>query len=477
MEELSMIPMCWVIVDKCGSHPSIAAQFARHLGLSIEFRPIDDNRWPPITPGRRVLIAIDYRQLEELGLSELRTLRSWVEAGTTLYVGGAAQGQTNLSLEPFAPLSLEVAQDDSATEYHVRPHCLAPAALRGETEVGNFQIPGVDAAEGAIEPVLVARYDDGAERTAVFVVRCGSGVAIYNLLADDATFPGPIVDRLADPWLRAGSLGALIAANRAAGRDPDRVIRFNLTLDDRPANLDFFNVANVIRLLRRMRERVPNAHVDFAWTPNQTRPSRRYLKALRDFDAGFVWHGFLRHVDHRRIQNPEADLEQGRRLVELLSRRFGVRFQPIMVFPFQRDTPRCVELLRRHGFRAKSESLPVFRDGTREQSSRDDYSSLAQRPEQSGFTVLHRKALHRIDRGWMLAMAAVGMPILAVAHPGDFALKRFARNPWHRDLYAELDELLQFAAEKSLRPASLMEVADDVIAHANVTDAVESAVA
>jgi hypothetical protein len=341
---------------------------------------------------------------------------------------------------------------------------MVPKVLRDERAEGKFRLPGADADAAAIEPVVMARHTDGVERPAIFTIQWGKGVVIYDLHQDDDPSDIPIVERLANPSLRATNLGPLIAADRAANRDLERSAAFNITLDDRPVNIDFFNVSRLRQFLERVCERMPHGRVDFAWTPNQTHPSHRYVKTMKEFDAGFVWHGFLRHVDHSSIPDPQTELTQGKRMVDSLVRRFGVRFQAVMVFPFERDTPECIELLRCNGFRAKVESIPEPWTLHHGSSRFMDYSRPEPVNQRCEFAVLHRKAVERMDRDWMLAVAALGMPVLSAVHPEDFGLKRFARNPWRGDSFDELNRVLDFAAEKSLRPEPLDQIAEEMIA-------------
>jgi hypothetical protein len=59
----------------------------------------------------------------------------------------------------------------------------------------------------------------------------------------------------------------------------------------------------------------------------------------------------------------------------------------------------------------------------------------------------------------MLAIAAMGMPILAFAHPKDVRLRRLSRFVERGGTYAHFDEVLDFAAAKNLPGRSLEEIA------------------
>jgi len=52
------------------------------------------------------------------------------------------------------------------------------------------------------------------------------------------------------------------------------------------------------------------------------------------------------------------------------------------------------------------------------------------------------------------------MPVVAIAHPRDLSLRRFHRGDQFAMSY--FDSVLRFAAEKSLRPMSLEDIAAEV---------------
>ena len=63
-----------------------------------------------------------------------------------------------------------------------------------------------------------------------------------------------------------------------------------------------------------------------------------------------------------------------------------------------------------------------------------------------------------LSRDRMLALATLGMPIIAIGHPRNLALRRLG--PLRDSLQMSyFDPVLKFAAEKSLRPQSLEEMA------------------
>ena len=74
--------------------------------------------------------------------------------------------------------------------------------------------------------------------------------------------------------------------------------------------------------------------------------------------------------------------------------------------------------------------------------------------------MIYRDAIEVLTRDRMLALATLGMPIVALAHPRDLALRRFRRGDPADVSY--FDSVLTFAAEKSLRPMSLELIAAEV---------------
>ena len=78
----------------------------------------------------------------------------------------------------------------------------------------------------------------------------------------------------------------------------------------------------------------------------------------------------------------------------------------------------------------------------------------------SPFSVVFRDSVGTLNRDQMLALATLGMPIVALAHPYDVGLRRFPRADHGSVSY--FDPILEFAEEKSLRPMSLEEIAAEV---------------
>jgi hypothetical protein len=178
---------------------------------------------------------------------------------------------------------------------------------------------------------------------------------------------------------------------------------------------------------------------------------------LRRYNTGFVWHGFLRHIDHRTIKDFESELQAGIVRVDKISRAYDVQFQPVIIFPFEKDTPEAHELLRRTDFIAKVQCDPgVNRNPSsyRLRALQDNKSS------ERSVGIIFRDSTDNLSRDRMLALATLGMPIIALAHPADLALRRFARRDASAATY--FDSVLQFAREKSLRAMSLENIATEV---------------
>jgi hypothetical protein len=234
-------------------------------------------------------------------------------------------------------------------------------------------------------------------------------------------------------------------------------------LDDRPANFDFLHAGGLDRWLRHVTSLMPDAHVDFAWVPAMTRPPRSYVETAKRFNAGFVWHGLDRHIDHARQIDAGAELERGRRHLDEIRDRYKVGFQPIIIFPFERHSPPVIEAARKAGFLAAFENpftepayeiaLPSFlRMSTPLQPMYGSY-----------FPVYRRFAARLMDRNRMLALAALGMPIVVTIHPRDIGMTRLR---WNSRLSvggeSDLDLALRVAAEKGFRPMTLAGIAAEM---------------
>lgn len=454
-----MTGICCLIGDWRGRFPLMAAQFARLRGLPIRFCPVADDALPDLPARPGVLIAIGFDRFRRMGRTARQRLKARVAGGATLYLRGGFAPGARFDLWPLGERGFEVASARRASRYTLADHPRIPAVARREEAQGDFALPGADGVAPPFEPLLAALHDDGKTRAAVFACSCGAGSVICDLHDDDDCVETPIGARLADPAWRCANIGALAAIDSAAGRDLERPAGFNLTIDDRPANFDYFSSGQLQHLLEHIEQCCAGARVDFAWTPDQAHPSRRYIENLKHFNTGFVWHGFRRHVDHRLIADPQAEFAGGSQLVAGISRRYRVRFQPVMVFPFERDTPEALEILRREGFRAKAESSPAEcpMDFERPRYLQD---CVPQRAAAAGELVrLQRQVARELTRDRMLARAMLGLPIIAAAHPADLKLRRFLNVPDRGRAVCFFDTVLDFAASKSLRAQSLEEVA------------------
>jgi hypothetical protein len=454
--------ICFLVDSVAASANCAAARFARLRGARLVH--CEDLDTLPGHLSQRSMIAIGASRLRELRGRHRSHLANLVGQGATLYVRGVAQSCATLDLMPFASVELAIAPEHRAVGCRFTASRMLPAVLAGEEMVGGlFDAPGAELLNPAIEQLLTVRHVDGVERAAIFALRYGSGCVIYDLnTQDDTDADASIVARLARPEMRHQDIGALVAANRAAGMEPAELPPFNLTIDDRPVNFDHFNVAPVSALLRHIDQLCPGAHTDFAWTPRHTSPSRGYLEAMKEFPTGFVWHGLYRHVDHRVISHPAAELTEGRRMVRRIERRFGVRFQPIMIFPFERSAPKQFPLLVEGEFLAVVEEPPhpsCF-DPTLPGYLWDSLPSHIDAA--SDLTVLYRDPAASLTRERMLAMAALGLPIIAAAHPDEVGLKRLSRFWARGGDVSHFDEVLKFASSKGLPPRSLEDIAGDV---------------
>ena len=334
-----------------------------------------------------------------------------------------------LDLVPFAQCGVKIGQERRAAGYRFTVSRILPAVLAGEAVAScSFQALGAERLPALAEELLMLQHVDGNERAAVFGLRYGSGHVICDLHPEtEDSAEVPLLVRLALPEMRHKEVGALVAVDCAVHADTQRLPPFNLTIDDRPANFDHFNTAAVSALLRHIEEVCPGAHTDFGWTPRHIHPSQSYLEVMKNFATGFVWHGLCRHVDHRTIADPAAEFAKGRRLAGEIERRFGIRLQSIMIFPFERSAPEQFRLLLEAGFLACVEEPCYPRALAAHLPRYLAYSLPFISDALCGFTVLYRYRMVTLSRDRMLAMAALGLPIIAYAHPCDVALRRLSR--------------------------------------------------
>jgi hypothetical protein len=400
------------------------------------------------------LIAINSDSLARLEPAAKERLRKSAENGATIYVRGGFKPGAVYSLQPFSDRRFEFSiKRDS---YQFSTHPILPAAIAGERASTRLMLPQASGLDDRARPILSSQHPSGSERPSIFAIQVGAGLAIFDLHADQDDQDQQLLDDLAEPSRRTASVGALAAVDRAAGRDQAVHAPVNLVIDDRPVNYDYLSAAKLEALLQHLEIHYPGIHTDFAWTPSHTHPYRGYLEVLSRYNTGFTWHGFLRHIDHRTITDLEAQLSAGRARVDEISHGYGVRFQPVMIFPFEKDTPRAEELLRRTGFVAKVRSF----DG-HVPPAYYRLRAVAQDPSADDqFSVVLRGSVDWLSRDRMLALATLGMPIIAAAHPRDLALRRFGQ--FDRAALSHFDPVLKFAAEKSLRPMPLEQIAAEV---------------
>ncbi len=434
--------------------PTAAGRVARLRGLEVEICPADGAAIPsPLA--RNQLIAINFDQLARLEPDVKARLREFVENGATIYVRGALEPGRRFSLLPFSDQQFEFLHKP-ATGYQFSTHPILPRAIAGERITTQLNMPLAAGLDDSVRPIVSSLHRSGSGTPSIFSIDVGAGLVIFDLHPDDEYDERDLLAELAAPTRRAACVGALAAVDWAAGRNPAIPVPINLVIDDRPINFDYFNAGKLQAFLRHLDGQCPGIHTDFAWTPNHTHPHREYLNVLGQHNTGFVWHGFLRHVDHRTVTDYESQLEAGRTRVDEITHKYGVRFQPVMIFPYEKDTPRAADLLRRTGFKAKVESMggspptDYYRlPGIGDESSSDDQ-----------FSVVFRDSIDLLTRDRMLALATLGMPVIALAHPRDLALRRFRRGDPTQMSY--FDSVLTFAAEKSLRPMALEEIAAEV---------------
>ena len=449
---------CWLVANAREPFAGLMRQFADLRGVPVRFSPPDGGRLPPFlsTPGN--LIAISADSFERLGAPERERVRCSVEGGATLYLRGFEPGRY-YTLLPFTESRFFVSLERSWSGYHLSADRAIPSVLQNESSDAQVELPVSDLSATPAAALLSARSTTGKEAVSIFAFRYGEGLAIYDLVPSGSVDDEPILFRFTDAAKRCANLGPLIAIDSATGRGGRRPTSFNLVIDDRPADFDYFSCSRLSRFLSHLEAHFPGVHLDFAWTPNQGHPSHRYISTLKAFNCGFVWHGALQHIDHNKIDSLTKEFATGKSAVRALSRRFGITFQPIMIFPFESSNYAVLSHLLREGFLATVEGSAARPDFEKRLPGHLRYSTPVLNVGEGFVPILRRYPMKKLTRQMMLALATLGYPIIAAAHPGNVLLRRFAHSGKRGELIRHFDSLLDFATEKGLRPSSLEQIA------------------
>ena len=452
---------CWIITAQDDPLGRLMAQFAELRGASIVFVADLSAFFETLPAKAGNLICIGGERYARLESRQQRLLKFAVEHGATLYLRGSKPGHY-FSLEPFAS-PFQVVTERCFDGYSFTKEPIVPVALGGEGAHEPLDLPGAQGLPTAARPLLIARSSGGRERPSIFALTCGDGLVICDLLPANPCANETIIDRMSHHSKRCANVGALLAMDVTQKRELQLPAAFNLTIDDRPASHDYFSSGRLERLLRDFDAKWRGVHVDFAWTPDQTHPHRSYIDTLKAYNTGFVWHGFLHHVDHTKIDDPSGELAAGDSLVNHLSRTFGVYFQRVMIFPFERANARNFATLVNYAFRAVVEHANARPSLDESLPPHLQYSTPAHYYGNAGLPCLRRYSPSMLTRDTMLALATLGYPIILAGHPGDVMLRRFTP-PHRRGSTQYFDDALAFAAEKHLRPAPLEQLAGEVLA-------------
>jgi hypothetical protein len=427
-----------------------AADFAELRGLT----PRSD------APADAAMIAASWDAWDGASADTRRAIAARVGAGAILHLGGAMEPRNLIELAPFAERAIG-AVSARAASIVLTADPLIPRPLRCERLAAAVDCVGAGELPATMMPLMLAHPAGAPPVAVVFAIQHGAGFVICDTVADDGG-GRPIFERLSDPAARTAAIGALIASELASGRDLEDPGTYNLTLDDRPANLDYFSLGALRDWLSHTRAIAPDAWLDCGWTPDQNRPLRRYVDTLKRFGAGFAWHGFLHHIDHSKLEDPAADYARGRELMRDISRRYGVEIQPVMIFPFERRSARALRCARDAGFVCSAENAQRHAEDETNLPEHLRFSTPLRLPREVEFPVLRRYPGHYLDRDRMLAVAALGLPLIAVAHPWHFGLRRSPlKNRKHPRSVGYFDHVLAFALEKKLRPRSLTDIAHE----------------
>ncbi len=441
-----------LITDPAAS-PGLLVDLARILGFRVQ--PLEE--WecdaPEATTGGLIALSGTNRAL---AYEHVRAIRWRLEHGAVVYVGLSSQCHEICEIWDLIDGPLRVGPAAALTGYRARKSELVARLLDAEGDGVSFASSWFEQVPCGFELLFTGRRSTGAEVPLVIGRKFGAGALILDATTATGSSRAALWE-LARPEVRVQALGALAAAHLAlekAGWEGPPVC---LTIDDRPANFDYFNVCALRRFLGRMKSALPNVHIDFAWTPDQRRPSNRYVSVLKDFGAGFVWHGFYRHVDHSLIADLDGEMSRGRDAVRTIEQRYGVNFQPVMIFPFERNGPEADRALAKSNFLAKVQSVD---NQVRKLPCPERVSTVFDGNGVSGSLLLLRRASAPVfDRDTMLATCLLAKPLIASGHPYEVRLDRLCAVRGGPREESFFEGVLSFARSKGLRSTSLAEIA------------------
>ena len=441
-----------LLITDPAAAPGPLIDLARILGFRVQ--PLEE--WecdaPEAATGGLIVLSGARRAL---AYEQMREILWQLEHGAVVYIGLSSECHEICEIWELIDGPMRVAPAAALTSYRARKSQLVARLLEGESDDVSFASAWFEQVPCGFELLFTGRRCTGAEVPLVIGRKFGAGALILDATTATGRSRVALLE-LARPEVRVQSLGALAAAHLALEKAGWKGPPICLTIDDRPANFDYFNVCALRRFLGRTRSALPNVHIDFAWTPDQRRPSNRYVAVLKDFGAGFVWHGFYRHVDHRLIADLDAEMSRGRDAVRTIEQRHGVNFQPVMIFPFERNGPEADQALAKSNFLAKVQSVDnhVRRLPCPERVSAEFNGNGVSRT----LLLLRRASAPVFDRDTMLATCLLAKPLIASGHPYEVGLDRLCavRGGGREESFFE--GVLDFARSKALRSASLAEI-------------------
>ena len=460
-----MNPVVWIIRGNSPpSSPIVGVQYAQLFGFTACYIEANQDSWASPTDPSPSLILLSYSTLKSLELRKSNVLREAVSRGATVYVRGGFGGRTqSCSLSPFSENRFDYLPFLTVRSYRTTSSKLIPRVLMEEVANGECVLPAASRDPNCASAIAVC--DDGDPKPFIFALPCGAGTAVYDLTPDCAMPDAqtPIVQRLADRASLPHELGALVAARLAAQSHSALPPAFNLSIDDRPANYDYLTGSAWLKWFQHAERLLPGMRTDFGWIPDRTHPNLGFLNLVRKFNTGFVWHGLRHHCDHALLSDFRSEYEDGRRMVAKLEQRFGVNFEPVMIMPFERFNREGLNFLRQNGF------IATVAHSNHEASVLQSIPSWLQESQPFDhryidcFPVLRRHRSRELGRELMLAKVALNLPILVSAHPDELELQRWRVGPLRRGTTTQaFDHVLQFAAEKQLRPCSLKQIAAEL---------------
>ncbi len=163
----------WLIGDRTGRTPTVAAQFAHLRGFEVQHASASDGLPSPAKGATAPLIGISFAIFDRMTIRERENLRALVNGGATLYIRGNLAPGNRYRLAPLVDVAFSVECATVVPAYGFTRHAMIPAVLRDETVAAGIAPGFASDLSGPAEPIVVAMHEDGRMSPIVFAYRIG----------------------------------------------------------------------------------------------------------------------------------------------------------------------------------------------------------------------------------------------------------------------------------------------------------------